>query len=192
MTKQKQNGQRVAASKGLAYLAVDMKAAGKRANDFDDALSHHRAGRLQQAEARYRSVLASTPDHAQASFLLGALCLDSQRPDEALTLSLRAAALDPNNAHYHSNCGEALRRLGQFERAAEVCARKCDRRLPWTARASRVTSKQRYAACGSIGAPAWLSRSESQLPRSLRRAAQEPGKHTNWPSPVKSMQSKPA
>jgi len=123
VTKQKQDGQLVADSKGLAYLAVTMKAAGKRANDFDDALSHHRAGRLQQAEARYRAVLASTPDHAQANFLLGALCLDSQRLDEALTLSLRAAELDPNNAHYHSNCGEALRRLGQFERAAEELVR---------------------------------------------------------------------
>lgn len=90
---------------------------------FDAALAHHRAGRLQQAEAAYRKVIEKAPEHAQALFLQGAICLASQRAEEALALSRRAAALYPDNALYLSNLGEAQRRLGHLEEATEVLVR---------------------------------------------------------------------
>ena len=37
------------------------------------ALGHHQAGRLAEAEAIYRQVLAQFPDHADALHLLGVL-----------------------------------------------------------------------------------------------------------------------
>jgi len=37
------------------------------------ALDHHRAGRLAQAEAIYRQILAQVPDHAGALHMLGVL-----------------------------------------------------------------------------------------------------------------------
>ena len=36
----------------------------------EDALAHHRAGRLDHAEAIYRKLIQRTPEHAQALFLL--------------------------------------------------------------------------------------------------------------------------
>ena len=58
---------------------------------FETALQHHRAGRLDHAEAIYRHVVEREPANEQAAFLLGALCLGSDRADAALQLLERAA-----------------------------------------------------------------------------------------------------
>jgi predicted O-linked N-acetylglucosamine transferase (SPINDLY family) len=100
-----------------------MKAARKPPTGFDSALEHHRAGRLARAEALYLKVIENDAQHDQVLFLLGALCLASQRLEQALSFCQRAAALSPNNPQYLSNFGEALRRQGQLEAAAEVLTR---------------------------------------------------------------------
>jgi len=101
-----------------------MKAADRRqSSSYDDALEHHRAGRAQQAEAGYRRVIEKAPEHAQALFLLGAICLASQRWEEALSLTQRALSCSPDNAHYLCNLGEALRRLGKVDEAVAVLLR---------------------------------------------------------------------
>lgn len=87
---------------------------------FEAGLKHHRAGRLTHAEAIYRHVVTREPDNAQALFLLGALCLSSDRNAEAAPLLERAAERVPGNAHYLSNLGEAYRRLGQPRQAADT------------------------------------------------------------------------
>ncbi len=95
----------------------------KRQDRFDAAMEHHRAGRMDHAEALYRKVISETPAHAQALFLLGAVCLGSQRLEEAVILTERAVALTPDNPYYSSNLGEALRRLGRLDEAAAVLVR---------------------------------------------------------------------
>jgi len=47
------------------------------------ALQHHRAGRLTEAENIYRQVLAHLPDHPDALHLLGVVCQQHGRGDEA-------------------------------------------------------------------------------------------------------------
>lgn len=100
----------------------------KQNSGFDRAVEHHRAGRVEQAEALYRKVVEQSPQHDRALFLLGALCLASQRFEEALSFSRRAAQADAHNAHYLCNWGEALRRLGRLEEAAEVLVQAVSRR----------------------------------------------------------------
>ncbi len=57
------------------------------------AIEHQRAGRLPEAEALYRSVLALESGHGQALYLFGLLLLKSGRShDAAVTLGLAAAA----------------------------------------------------------------------------------------------------
>ncbi|HEY3667438.1 MAG TPA: tetratricopeptide repeat protein, partial [Polyangiaceae bacterium] len=90
---------------------------------YEDALAHHRAGRLDHAEAIYRKLIQKAPEHAQALFLLGAICLASQRWEEALSFAQRAVSLEPDNAHFLCNLGEALRRLGKTESAVTVLLR---------------------------------------------------------------------
>ena len=78
---------------------------------FDLALQHHQAGRLADAETLYRQILAVQPDHANTLHLLGAVALMTGRCEEALPLIARAIAACPTHPVYHSNMGEAYRRL---------------------------------------------------------------------------------
>jgi predicted O-linked N-acetylglucosamine transferase (SPINDLY family) len=82
------------------------------------ALTHHQAGRLAEAGALYRQILARAPDHPDALHLLGVLACQSGHPDEAAGLIGRAIAVRPSVAEYHCNLGEALRRAGNLEAAA--------------------------------------------------------------------------
>ena len=51
---------------------------------LEQALAHHRAGQLQQAEAIYRQILRSQPDHPDALHLLGVVALQAGRNDTAV------------------------------------------------------------------------------------------------------------
>lgn len=81
------------------------------------ALSHHRAGRLAQAEAMYREVLQRHPDHPDALHLLGVAAHQQGRHEEACALIRRAIARNPSCAAFHYNLAEALRPLGQLAQA---------------------------------------------------------------------------
>jgi len=86
---------------------------------LETGLSHHRAGRLAEAERIYRQVLAQQPDHADALHLLGVLAGRTGRLDVAVELIRRAIAIWPTGASYHCNLGNALRSTGQIEQARE-------------------------------------------------------------------------
>lgn len=62
--------------------------------DLRCALAAQRAGRLREAEALYRRVLATEPDDAHAMHLLGTLCQQRGQDEEALRLPRRAVELD--------------------------------------------------------------------------------------------------
>ena len=84
---------------------------------FEAGLAHHRAGRLPQAEAIYRQILASEPDHADCIQLLGVALLQAGQPDRALDFVVRAVELQPGNSVHHSNMARALRALGRRDEA---------------------------------------------------------------------------
>lgn len=80
---------------------------------FQLALQHHKAGRLDEAEPIYRSIIAANPKHSDAIHLLGMTAYQRGQTDLALDLVQRAIALDPNVAVYHNNLGQTLERLGR-------------------------------------------------------------------------------
>ncbi|MGY8676954.1 tetratricopeptide repeat protein [Bradyrhizobium sp. UFLA05-153] len=80
---------------------------------FEAGLAHHCAGRLPQAEAIYRQILASEPDHADSLHLLGLVSLQAGHPDRALDLIIRAVKLQPRDSVYHSSMAATLRALGR-------------------------------------------------------------------------------
>jgi tetratricopeptide (TPR) repeat protein len=84
---------------------------------LEAGLAHHRAGRLPQAEAIYRQILASEPDHLDSIFLLGIASLQAGHPDRALDLFIRAVKLQPRNSVYHSSMAAALHALGRRDEA---------------------------------------------------------------------------
>jgi predicted O-linked N-acetylglucosamine transferase (SPINDLY family) len=82
-----------------------------------NALGHHQAGRLAEAEGIYRQILTQSPDHAEALHLLGVLAVQVGRADAAIELIGRAIAINPTIAEYHANLGESYRRAGRYEAA---------------------------------------------------------------------------
>ena len=57
---------------------------------INDAVEHHRAGRLLEAEEIYRQILAAEPDHPFALCLLGTIAQAAGEYDQAVNLISRA------------------------------------------------------------------------------------------------------
>lgn len=82
--------------------------AGRAANPLEDtlfrqALAHHQAGRLREAEAGYRDVLALNARHAGALGFLGLLAHQAGHGEAGLDLLTKAVAADRHNAELHYN-----------------------------------------------------------------------------------------
>ncbi|HSZ55891.1 MAG TPA: tetratricopeptide repeat protein [Tepidisphaeraceae bacterium] len=84
---------------------------------FDLASQHHRSGRLQEAEALYRQVLAEQPNHAQSLHMLGMLAAQVGQPNAAIDLMRRSLALNPSWAEGHFNLGNVLWQAGRVGEA---------------------------------------------------------------------------
>lgn len=87
--------------------------------DLTAALEHHRAGRLDRAEALYRKFLQKSPGHADALHLLGMVALTRGNAEQAIRLIGMALKQAPGFVQAHSNLGLALRAAGRLE---ESCA----------------------------------------------------------------------
>ncbi|MBX9774125.1 MAG: tetratricopeptide repeat protein [Xanthobacteraceae bacterium] len=81
------------------------------------AVSLHQAGRLDEAAALYRSVLAVNPDHADALYFLGMVAAQRSQFIEAERLIGRMLALNTRNADAYSNYGGILRALNRPQEA---------------------------------------------------------------------------
>ena len=96
---------------------VDCAQAALTADAFADALEHHACGRLSQAEAGYRSVLQSAPDHPDALHRLGVIAHQVGRDEVALELIGRAITVDPSQPAYYNDAGIVLQALGRIDLA---------------------------------------------------------------------------
>ena len=87
---------------------------------FDKAFQHHKNGRLAEAEALYRRILAADSRHADALHLLGVICHQVGRNDVAVDLIGKAIDVDGTVAAYHSNLGTVFQALGNLQQAG-IC-----------------------------------------------------------------------
>ncbi|MBN1569445.1 MAG: tetratricopeptide repeat protein [Acidobacteria bacterium] len=91
--------------------------------NINDAVKLHQAGRLDEAEAVYRQILAVEPAQSDAIHLLGVIAYQRKRFDEAIDLIGRAIALNKRIADYHNNLGNVF--LAQHRlKEAEDCYRR--------------------------------------------------------------------
>ncbi len=97
-----------AAARGVAELLAE-------------GLKHQQAGRLAEAEACYRRVLAGQPDHADALHLLGVIAHQVGRHDLAVELIRQAIKRDGRNPVYFSNLGVALKAQGRLDEVVAAC-----------------------------------------------------------------------
>lgn len=84
---------------------------------LQQGLALHDQGRVSEAAAIYRRVIAHDPRNAEALHLLGVTELQLSNPGAAAELITQAAAIDRRNALYLSNLGLALSQLGRFDDA---------------------------------------------------------------------------
>jgi tetratricopeptide (TPR) repeat protein len=80
-------------------------------------LQHHSAGRLDQAEAAYREILAAEPDNIDALHFLGVVAYQRGAHAQAEELISGALRRHPANAPAHNNLGNALGAQGKLEEA---------------------------------------------------------------------------
>lgn len=123
------------------------------------ALEHHRAGRLRQAAATYRTLIDADPHHAEALHWLGVLAFQAGRADLAIPLLEQAAALRPADAAYEHNlgmaylqCGEAAYAIKAFERATKLVPDRPETLMAWgLAHLSRAQPGDAQAAAFAFG-----------------------------------------
>lgn len=84
---------------------------------FQSAVSHHRAGRLPEAERLYRGILRALPDHPVVNNSLGIALKGQGKSEEAADVFRRLAAVAPDCAPAHSNLGNILFEQGKLQEA---------------------------------------------------------------------------
>lgn len=90
-----------------------------------DAVAHHEAGRLDQAEAAYRDALELAPGHPAIIHNLGVIAAAKGLHREAIAQFDLAIAAEPRYASAHYNRGSALQALGRSRDALQSFARVC-------------------------------------------------------------------
>lgn len=81
------------------------------------AAAKHEQGDLPEAERLCRQVIQREPKHGHALSLLGVICNQTGRPDQAAHYLRKAVQTQPNDAASHHNLADALRALGELDEA---------------------------------------------------------------------------
>lgn len=84
---------------------------------LQQALQHHRAGRLKEARRLYERVIQADPRCAEAMHLLGTLIGQQGDQVRALDWMNKAIAREPGNPLYRKNAAVTLLQLGRHEEA---------------------------------------------------------------------------
>ena len=100
-----------------------MKFVARLTENLQQAVKHHQAGELAIAENIYREVLKNTPQHADALHLLGVICQQTGRSEQAIKLLRQAIALCDDVANFHFHLALALRDAGQRDEAMQCYTR---------------------------------------------------------------------
>ena len=85
--------------------------------ELQAAIAHHQAGRLGEAEALYRRVLAQAPGHPDALHFLGLLAHQAGNHAAAVELIGAALRVIPEHAQCHLHLGLAMQSLGRLDEA---------------------------------------------------------------------------
>jgi tetratricopeptide (TPR) repeat protein len=98
---------------------------------LEQALRHHRAGRLAEAEAIYRTVLANDARNADGLHLLGMIEHQFGHHEIAVEMIRQAIAINPKEAAFHTNLGTILQAQGQLDEAVACFERALALKPDW-------------------------------------------------------------
>ncbi|ABL65857.1 O-linked N-acetylglucosamine transferase family protein [Chlorobium phaeobacteroides] len=104
-------------------VARPSHAAGRSTNEesvkLQRALTLHQEGRLDEAEALYREILSSSPEHFDALQLSATIAAQRHDSEQALVLFDQAISINPGHPGSRNNRGNALRALQRYEEALD-------------------------------------------------------------------------
>lgn len=152
-----------------------------------EAVALHQAGKLDEAEARYRHVLTIAPRQFDALHLLGVVMRQQGKAAQAVELIAQALAINPGQATAHCNLGAALQDLGRSGEALAsfeaALGRNANYPLAWSNRGNAlrklgrlseaVDSYERALALRPNYPEAWCNRAVALLDLGEARAALE-------------------
>ena len=84
---------------------------------FAQAVEHHQAGQLRDADTLYRHILAVEPKHISSLYNAGLIGVQIGRPDVAADMISKAVALNNDVPEWQYNLGLALYALGRVNDA---------------------------------------------------------------------------
>lgn len=84
-----------------------------------DAMEHHQAGRLDQAETLYMQILKRNPTHGDALQYMGVLAHQTGKSYVGLNFLRKAIALNPREGSPYNNLGNILKALGKLDSAID-------------------------------------------------------------------------
>lgn len=90
---------------------------------FDEAVSRHRAGRLDEAKQLYQQILAIDPHHAETHHLLGLIAYRTGNLQEAVELLSQATRENQSQPTYWFNLGVVLQKQGKVAEALSAYER---------------------------------------------------------------------
>jgi protein O-GlcNAc transferase len=96
---------------------IESRLAGILHRSLDRALILYEQGRLPETETLCREILAANPRSSTAAHLLGLVCVQRGRPEEAAEHLLAASLLEPANPAVLLNYANALGAVGQVDEA---------------------------------------------------------------------------
>lgn len=89
---------------------------------IQQAVTHHQAGQLQEAEHLYRAILQMQPLHPDANHNLGVLAVQVQQPAAGLCYFKTALEANPENERYRLSYIDALIQAGETTIARQLLA----------------------------------------------------------------------
>jgi tetratricopeptide (TPR) repeat protein len=108
----------VLAADGLAGQDSDAANEAMLATIIGKAHHWHQAGETGRAESMYRQVLHFDENHVVGNNLMGLLCLQTQRFEDAARYIGKALSVMPDDPQAHANMGLALNALNRLEESA--------------------------------------------------------------------------
>lgn len=90
---------------------------------FDEAVVHHRAGRLDEATQLYQQILAIDPHHAETHHLLGLIAYCTGKLEEAVERLSHATRENQSRPTYWFNLGVVLQKQGKGSEALSAYER---------------------------------------------------------------------